>query len=136
MERKIKEINNIVKSQLWFEFEIIKNSSKLLKVRGGLDIFDIDSPYELIIEFYDVFYIESLMTWQTNTSKNFLRLIKGNEAYKINKEIQVEQGYLIFEFLADDYDKGFIIIAKNIGYKIPLGTSSISINKEMNSTEN
>ena len=92
-----------------------------------MDIFDINSPYEFIITFSDIFMISSLLTWQTDTSKNFLHLVKGEEACKINKKFQVEQGYSIFKFLVDDYNENneFIIIAKSIDYQIPLETSSI-----------
>jgi len=128
MKRIVEEINRIVR--IWFEFEIINYSKKSLEIRGGLDIFDINSPYEFSIIFSDIFYLSSLITWQTDTSKNFLRLIKGKEFLEINQKFKIEQGYLVFEFLVEDYeDNKFIVVAKKIEYTIPMGTASILNNQ-------
>jgi len=121
IKRTVDEINQLIQTQSWFDFDLLSYLKFELKIVGGIDIFyplKIDSG-DLVITFSNIFYISSLSGWSTDTSKNCLKVLEGEEFYKMNIKYQVTQGNYIFIFSIEDYkEELFYIIAENISYEI------------------
>lgn len=109
----VKDINSKLKSNLWFDFEVIKYERNEVIIGGGKSL---SYPHEIKIQFTDVFFISLPMEWQTDTSKDVFVILEGKEASDINIQFQVEQGHYIFKFVPEDYSEEFgcLIGAKNI----------------------
>lgn len=97
-------INEYLESQLWMDFEIVKYSRYELKIIGSIDT---SSAPNIEIVFKDIFFASTVFNWKTDTSQKAISLIKGEEARKINIEFQVEQGYHLVKFQAEDYPDHF-----------------------------
>lgn len=98
------KINEYLDSQLWMDFEIIEYSHYELKLIGSIDI---SSAPNIEIVFKDIFFASTVFNWKTDTSHKAISLIKGDEARKINMKFQVEQGYHLVKFQAEDYTDNF-----------------------------
>ncbi|WCT56196.1 hypothetical protein PQ456_01315 [Paenibacillus kyungheensis] len=109
----VKDINSKLKNNLWFDFEVVKYEKNEVIIGGGKSL---SYPHEIEIQFTDVFFISLPMEWQTDTSKDVLVILEGEEAYNINTQFQVEQGHYIFKFIPEGYSEEFgcLIGAKNI----------------------
>lgn len=116
-ENIVKKINNLIMSQLWFDFEVIEYTLSKLKVIGSIDP---SSSPDIEIIFHDVFCVSLPMEWQTDTQKEVFKIAENEEAIKLNKRYKVEQGYTPFLFTPEDYPKDFycFIAAKSVNYKI------------------
>ena len=119
LKQVVDEINKLIQTQPWFDFEIMSLEDDL-KVVGGLDLFyPTSDDYDLLITFSNVFYISSLMSWRTDTSKKFLRVLENEEFFAMNIKHQIEQGNYVFIISAEDHEEGlYYIVAENISYKI------------------
>ena len=100
----IDKINNHIRKEQWFDFEIIKYGQNELFVGGGKSL---SYPYELEIHFKDVCFVSVPVEWRTDTSNNVLFILEGEEAYKVNRKFQVEQGYHVFKFVPEEYPEDF-----------------------------
>jgi len=116
IRRILDEINSFLMQELWMDFEVIQYTGNELVIMGSIDI---SNPHDIEIIFRDVFFISMPMEWKTDTSKTVLEVVEGQPAIDLNKKFQVEQGYHIFKFIPEDYDKDFgcFIAAKGINYK-------------------
>lgn len=119
VKQTVEEINNLVRTQAWFDFEIMSLNVDF-KIVGGLDLYyHAPDDYDLLITFSKVFYISSLMNWNTDTSKNFIKVLEGEEFYTINRKHQVELGNYVFAISVEDHEEGlYYIVAEDISYEI------------------
>lgn len=113
LELKIKEINSFIQSFLWMDFEIELYTNNQLIIRGYMDF---SEQFIIEITFQNVFMVNSLFSWKTNTSKDIFGIIKGDDAIKINLQYYVEKGYYIFSIISED-DIEQLFIAKNLEYR-------------------
>ena len=104
IENVLTKINEYLESQLWMDFEIIEYSRYKLRIIGSIDI---SAAPNIEIVFKDVFFASTVFNWKTDTSCNIISLLKGDEARKINIKFQVEQGYHLVKFQAEDYPYNF-----------------------------
>ena len=113
----VSEINDHIRKQLWMDFEVVQYSKNKLIIFGSID--PSSSIHNIEIWFEDVFFISLPLEWKTDTSNGVLELLEGENAYLINRQFQVEQGYHIFKFTPEDYPNTFgcLLGAKKIAYK-------------------
>ncbi|MFV8751704.1 hypothetical protein ACNOYE_14260 [Nannocystaceae bacterium ST9] len=111
------EINAFLQRHPWLDFEIMEYRGCKLIVMGSLDT---SADHDIEIEFSDVAFVCTPMTWQTDTSRPPLALVQGDEACRLNERFRVESGHHIFQFVPEDYpvDFGCIIGARRIGHTI------------------
>ncbi|MBP1177657.1 hypothetical protein JOE49_004909 [Paenibacillus sp. PvR133] len=116
LNRTIQEINNFIKNQDWFDFEVKQYVGNELVVQGGLSL----TYPDIEIIFRDIFLTSLPMEWKTDTSGTVLTILEGDEEKKINEEFQVEYLHHIFKFTPEDYPSNFgcIIAAKHVSYNI------------------
>lgn len=100
IKKVIEEINQYLSEQLWMDFEIIEYSKYILRIIGSIDI-SAAPNIEIILK--DIFFASTVFNWETDTSRQVLSLIEGNEARKINIKFRVEQGYFLIKFNTEDY---------------------------------
>lgn len=98
------QINEYLETQLWMDFEIIEYSRYMLRIIGSLDI---SSAPDIEIIFKDIFFMSTVFNWKTDTSREAISLIEGDEAKKTNIKFRVEQGYYLVKFQAEDYPNNF-----------------------------
>jgi hypothetical protein len=110
---KIKEINDFLKKEMWFDFELLDYSKNCLTVVGSTDF---SYFHNIEISFKDVFYISCNVEWRSDTSENIIEIEQGDEARKINVANKIEQGYTLFKFIPEDNDSFFYISAKEVEY--------------------
>lgn len=112
----VKEINDFIKSGLWFDFEIKQYLNSELSLHGGLSL---NYP-DIEIKFKDVFFVSLPMMWKTDTKETTLKILEGEEEIKFSEMFQVEYLHYIFKFTPEDYPRNFgcLIAAKEVSYKI------------------
>ncbi len=98
------QINEYLETQLWMDFEIIEYSRYMLRIIGSLDI---SSVPDIEIIFKDICFMSTVFNWKTDTSREAISLIEGDEAKKTNIKFRVEQGYYLVKFQAEDYPNNF-----------------------------
>jgi hypothetical protein len=109
------EINAVLKTKPWFDFEVMEYVGYNLVVMGGIDT---SAPHSLEIKFKDVFFVSLPMCWGTDTSIAPLTIVTREAALEINEKFRVEQGNHIFSFRPEDYPFGFgcLIGSKGISF--------------------
>ena len=94
--------NEIVRKKPWLDVDVAECSPQAVVLHCGIDLSE--GP-EMEVRFDTVFFASLLMTWKTDTSLPILQVLTGEEAFRINGQYQVEQGYHLFafqpEYLAD-----------------------------------
>lgn len=113
----IKEINIFLQKELWFDFEVVRYQDQKLTIIGSIDP---SSHHNIEIYFEDIFFVSLPMEWKTDTAKNILSIIEGDDAIELNKKFQVEIGYHIFRFAPENYLENFgcLIAAREISYTL------------------
>ncbi len=116
-ENKIEEINSYLKKEMWYDFEILEYKKNCLTIIGSTDF---TYSHSIEIKFEDVFLSHFNTEWKSDTTKNVIEVVSGDEARIINVKNRVEQGYILFKFIPEDMEKNcfFYIAAKNITYNI------------------
>ena len=109
--------NQVIMGELWLDIELKKCTPLALELECGIDL---TAGPDFTILFQDIFYVSTLMSWRTDTSKPPMRLLVGDEACDINLRYRVEQGYHLFalkpKYSSDDAQ--CLIIAKTFSWKI------------------
>jgi hypothetical protein len=116
-EHKIEEINSYLKKEMWYDFEILEYKENCLIIIGSTDF---TYSHSIEIKFEDVFLSHFNTEWKSDTTKNVIEVVSGDEARIINVKNRVEQGYILFKFIPEDMEENcfFYIAAKNITYNI------------------
>ena len=86
----VHQINDYLSEQLWMDFEIAEYSKYVMRISGCLD-FSGQPNLEIIL--HDVFFASAVFAWTTDTARQAVELIEGEEARQINMKFHVEQGY-------------------------------------------
>lgn len=121
MEEVIQEINEFLKKHNWCDFSII-NLDFNLEIGGTTSFSEVP---DIKIFFNDVFFIQCLNEWKTDTSKD--AFFKGNdedENYCFSN-YEIEQGYYLFKILAENARKPIYIIARDLKCEIIKKSTSL-----------
>jgi len=110
----INKINNYLKKNLWMDFEICIMDGWEIVLSGKLDELD-DELIE--ISFLQPFMVSCLMSFSYEDGE-FISLIQGMDAVKMNKNYNVEKGNHIFKLSIDNNESEFFVIAKEIKVNI------------------
>ena len=117
VKSEIVKINNYLSNCLWMDFEICQMSFIKTVLAGRID--QSSDKYAIDIEFEEPYFISSLFTWPTDTSKPVIELANDDEIMEMNKKFRVEQGNYIFKINVEDFEESsFFIAAKKITCKI------------------
>jgi len=116
---KIKEINEFISKELWFDFEVKSFDGYTLIIIGGIDLY-----YNWLIElkFTDVSFLSLKNDWKRSDKLDLLEIITG-EKEKVIKKLQfIDRDYIIFglnhEDLNSENSNQYIIAATEIEYLI------------------
>ena len=114
----VHQINDYLSEQLWMDFEIAEYSKYVMRISGCLD-FSGQPNLEIIL--HDVFFASAVFAWTTDTARQAVELIEGEEARQINMKFHVEQGYHLIRFQAEDYPDtcGCIFGVKEMVLELP-----------------
>jgi len=112
ISQKIKEINDIISAKPWFDFELIELKNKIAKIRGSTDF---SYFYEIEIFMEDVCYIQCPDNWKSDTTSEVIIIPTLNEQKKINLSYEIEIGYILIQFIAEDIGPIYIS-CKNLNY--------------------
>ena len=119
IEGKVEEINQFIKNELWFDFELVEYKNGNIKVLGGgTHLTTIRDNYDIEIIFKDIFFTSLKYSWQSDTNYPTL-IFHGYGTPELNSKFAIEQGYHVFEFMASDHlNSRFYIGAADIDFKI------------------
>jgi len=109
-QENINKINSFLSYHKWCDFEIVELKGNL--IIGGKTSFE--NSFDIRIVFEDVFYIQCLYEWKTDTSKDSFLIPDIEEQRNININYSIEQGYQIFKILAEDIDYPLYVSSKSI----------------------
>ncbi len=112
-EQIIKSINTFLKSHQWCDFEIMEIKDDL--IIGGRTSFD--SKPDFKISFKDVFYIQCLANWKTDTSSDSFFIPELSERRDINIKYGIEEGYILFKILPEDLEGPIYLSAKEVVFE-------------------
>ncbi|WP_042473857.1 hypothetical protein [Bacillus ndiopicus] len=112
----VQEINDFIKNNMWFDFEIKQYTDYELCIHSGVSL----SYPDIEIKFKGVFFISLPMIWKTDTTETILNILEGEAEKEISEKFQVEYFHYIFKFNPEDYPSNFgcLIAAKEISYTI------------------
>jgi hypothetical protein len=115
LDKKVNEINDFLKKEMWFDFEMLEYKKNILTVVGSTDF---SYSHNIEIYFKDVFSIHCNSEWKSDTSKNIIEIVQGDTAKKINIENKIEQGYTLFKLIPEDMNEEsfFYIAARDLEY--------------------
>ena len=115
MEKIIAEINEFLKRQTWCDFSIIDLKGNLRV--GGRTGFS--EKNDIIIIFEDVFYIQCLYEWKTDTSKDAFFIPNKMDEREINLNYSIEYDYYLCKIIAEDISSPMYVSCKNIKIEFP-----------------
>ena len=87
-------------------------SAKQIVMAGAID--QSYGKYDIDIIFEQPYFVSSLFSWKTNTSKTVIQLVSAEEEYEFNIKYQVELGNYIFKINIEDFNNSIFIGAKKI----------------------
>lgn len=96
-------LNEFLKSKPWLDVDVVECSPQTVVLDCGIDL---SLGPDIEIRFESIYLASLLMTWKTDTSHPVLQLLTGEEAYHINRQYRVEQGYHLFAFQPEDIEQG------------------------------
>ncbi|NNV57824.1 hypothetical protein [Limnovirga soli] len=116
MTEKIKDIvtqiDREIRKEKSFDFHVISYDGCRLTIAGSTDL---TYYHKLEIIFDDVFFVSGVFGgWHSDTERVVFSL-PDNEK-DLNQKFEIEQGYELFIFKADDYKNDFIIAAKTLSF--------------------
>ena len=112
IKETVKEIDAIIRNGLWFDFHVYKYDGRNLTVAGSIDLC---YYHKLEIIFENVFFFHGFFfEWHSDTSQPVF-VLPDNEA-ELNFQFEIEQGYTLFMFKAEDYKNDVIIAAEKISF--------------------
>ncbi|MCD8043233.1 MAG: hypothetical protein LUH10_09220 [Tannerellaceae bacterium] len=114
MEKIIKQINISLSKHQWCDFEIIQLKGNL--IIGGRTSFD--KKFDIIITFKNIFFLQCLYEWKTDTSIPAFYIPEADEQHIVNGYYSIEQGYRLIKILAEDIEKPMYIACEKIEYNI------------------
>ncbi len=116
LEKTVEALNDCIKGFLWMDFEIVECHSNKLVVIGSIDPSD---SHDVEIEFGDIAFVSSPMSWQTDTSKVVVTLVTGERASELNQRFGVEAGYHVLRFSPEDRPSEFgcYVGARHVAFK-------------------
>lgn len=111
----IDKINSYLKEQPWMDFEMFNMNRGKLELCGFLDEAD-DDKVKIIFEQPYMVSCNFFFTYEGNN--DFISVVDGEEAFKINKNYGITQGNTIFKIFNTDVTVDMFIAAKGIKLKI------------------
>lgn len=115
IKEKIERINDYLKKELWMDFELYGTSFLEVDLSGKIDEQD-DEKIKIV--FKEPYMISCILLFTYEGDGDFIEILTGEEAYKINKQYGVTQGNYIFELKNTQVEGNMYIIAKDIEVEI------------------
>lgn len=110
MQQTLDKINAFLLKHQWCDFEIIEMKGKIRI--GGKTGFA--NEYDLVITFTEVFFMQLLYEWKTDTQINSFVIPGMEEQRTININYGIEQGHQLFKIIAEDIEAPMYISSKDI----------------------
>lgn len=111
IEDTITRINEYLKEELWMDFELFETESRDVALSGRID----DCYDEKIrIIFKQPFMTSCTYYFTYEGGGNFIEILTGEDAYRINVQYGVTQGNYIFKIINTQVEGIMYIIAKDI----------------------
>jgi hypothetical protein len=110
MQQTLDKINDFLKKHQWCDFEIIDLKGNI-RIGGKTGFAD---EYNILITFTEVFFMQILYEWKTDTKVKSFVIPDIEEQRTININFGIEEGHQLFKILAEDIDAPMYISSKNI----------------------
>ncbi|MBW1655360.1 hypothetical protein [Flavobacterium quisquiliarum] len=110
MQEEIDKINNFLKNNQWCDFEIIELKGNL-RIGGKTSFSD---RHDIVITFMDVFFMQILYEWKTDTQTIVFEIPDIQEQRTINLNFDIEQGFQLFKIHAEDIKSPLYVSSKGL----------------------
>lgn len=112
---KVKYIDQFVRENAWFDFQVVSFECGCLVIHGGIDL---TVGRQLEIKFENVLCYHGPFDWRSDTSKTVFDTPAENEIPDINIKYEIEVGYNVFRFQPEYHNDPIIIGAVDINQDI------------------
>lgn len=113
-ESTVKEIDNYIRKNKWFDFHLWRFDGRKLIIAGSTDL---TYYHKLEIIFIDVFFASTFFEcWQSDTENNVIELPEPSLNIELNSKYEIEQGYQVFIIRTENYKNDIYIAAKEIEF--------------------
>jgi hypothetical protein len=108
----VDEIDSVIRTNLWFDFHVFSFEQNRLIIAGGKDL---TYYHSIEIVFREIFFVSAIFQgWHSNTKQPVFT--ERTDSADLNLHYEIEQGFRIFAFIAEDYSQEMIIAAKDVSY--------------------
>lgn len=105
-------IDSIIRKDVWLDFHVYKYDGHNLIIAGSTDLC---YYHQLEIVFEGVFFFHGFFSgWHSDTSQPVFVL--PDNVDELNLQFEIEQGYTLFMFKAEDYKNNVIVAAEKISF--------------------
>ncbi|WP_196295012.1 hypothetical protein [Hymenobacter ruricola] len=112
--KTVEEIDTIIRQNAWFDFCVGSSNGNDLVITGSTDFC---YYHELEITFHNVFFASVyFQNWKSDTRLPVFIIPEQAEAYQMNFQLEIEQGFDLFIFRVEDSKTDVIIAAASISY--------------------
>ncbi|NIG55012.1 hypothetical protein [Chitinophaga sp. Cy-1792] len=112
IRKTVNEIDHIIRKGLWLDFTVFKYEGRTLTIAGSEDLI---YYHQLEIIFENVFFFRGYMDeWHSDTSAPVFVL--PDDTTELNYQFEIEYGYTLFIFKAEDHKNDIIIAAESVSY--------------------
>lgn len=112
--KAVEKIDAVIRQNAWFDFEVSSYDGGNLVVNGSTD----SSYYhELEVTFHNVFFASGYFRgWKSDTTCPVFRTPEQEEAYYMNFQLEIEQGYDLFIFKVEGSKNNVIVASESVSY--------------------
>jgi hypothetical protein len=108
------EIDSIIRKNAWFDFHVLNYDFKNLIIAGCTDL---TYSHTLEIIFENVFFVSGFFQgWHSDTKEPVFLVPENEVEQNMNERYEVQAGYQLFVFQAEDYKQNVIIAAERVSF--------------------
>lgn len=108
-ETNVDAIDEILRRYPWLDMSIIDDNGCDTTVSGSLSE---SYPSDIRLTFFNVLCIVARRDWRTDTSARIIKEVFGDSEF--NRSFHVEQGYRVFELVAEDSPLNMRFVASKV----------------------
>ena len=112
--KAVEEIDVVIRRNAWFDFQISTYDGSNLIISGSTDSL---YYHELEVTFHNVFFVSGYFhDWKSDTTHPVFRTPEQEEAYQMNFQFEIEEGYDLFIFKVEGSKNDVIVASESISY--------------------
>lgn len=112
--KSVEKIDALIRQNAWFDFQVSSYDGSNLVISGSIDF---SYYHELEVTFHNVFFASGYFRdWKSDTTHAVFRTPEPEEAYQLNFQLEIEEGYDLFIFKVEDSKNNVVIASESISF--------------------